>query len=104
MPGRDVGRADLVRIVGQRAELDQRVAHHAGVGRTRAAEGIRKVGAHLLLERLAAVRDIERDAEVVRRLLGGFLAAEADLEEQAVHLKALRAQARRRDRGIHAAG
>ena len=104
MPGGDIRRAELVRIVDQRAELDPRVADHAGVGRARAAESVRKVGAHLPLERLAPVRDVKRDAELVRGALRFRLAAQAHFEEQAVHVKALRAQARRRHRGIHPAG
>jgi len=49
------------------------------------------------------VRDVKRDAQLVRRLLRGLRTAQADLQEQPVYRKALRAQARRRDRGIHAA-
>ncbi len=101
--GGDIGRADLIRVVGQRTELDQRVAHHARVRRARGAVAVREIGAHLLLERLAPVRDVKRDAQLVCRLLRGLRAAQTDLQEQPVYRKALRAQARRRDRGIHAA-
>ena len=103
MPGRNIRRTDPVRIIGQRAELDQRVAHHTGIGRARIAEGIRKIGAHPLLERLAPVCDIKWDAQLVRCALRRLLAAEAHLKEQAVHLEALRGQPCRGDRGIHAA-
>ena len=101
--GGDIGRADLIRIVGQRTERDQRVAHHGRVRRARGAVAVHEIGAHLLLERLAPVRDVKRDAQLVCRLLRGLRAAQTDLQEQPVYRKALRAQARRRDRGIHAA-
>ena len=104
VPGRDGRCTDLVGVIGQRAEFNERIAHHARVGRARIAEGIRKIRADLLLKRLAPMRNIKRDAQLVSCELRLFLAAQTDLKEQAVHVKAHIPQPRGCNGGVDTAG
>lgn len=103
VPGGNIRRTDLVGVIGQRTKFNKRIAHHARIRRARIAERVGKIPTDLLLKRFAPMCNIQRDSQIVRRVLRGFLAAESHLKEQAVHLIAHIPQPRCGNSGVHAA-
>ena len=113
--GRDGARAERVRVIEERAELDLAVAQHVGVRRAAAAVLGEEDLEHPLPVLVGQVHGAERDAQRVahrarigeilrRRAVAAGVVLVPVLHEHRAHRDAVRAQALQRDRRVHAAG